>query len=134
MEILLNIDVPDLAAAIDFYTSAFDLRLSRRLFDGEVAELLGAPAPIYLLVKAEGSMPAPGVGQPRDFWRHWTPLHLDVVVADLDAALARALAAGARSEGPVLEQGYGRLARLSDPFGHGFCLIQWRGEGYAEVS
>ncbi|MGH8355165.1 MAG: VOC family protein [Pseudomonas sp.] len=134
MELLVNIDVPELDAAIDFYTRALDLRLGRRLFDGAVAELLGSAVPIYLLAQDAGSRPAAGVRQGRDYRRHWTPLHLDFVVADLDAALVRALAAGARAEGPVREQAYGRLALLSDPFGHGFCLIQWRGRGYAEVS
>lgn len=134
MELLVNIDVPDLDAALDFYTRALDLRLARRLFDGTVAELLGGAVPIYLLAQAAGSRPAAGVRQGRDYRRHWTPLHLDFVVADLDAAVVRALAAGACAEGPVREQAYGRLALLSDPFGHGFCLIQWRGRGYAEVS
>ncbi|MDZ3824625.1 MAG: VOC family protein, partial [Pseudoxanthomonas sp.] len=70
----------------------------------------------------------------RDYSRHWTPVHLDIVVEDLDAALARALAAGARLERPVLEQRWGRLAPLADPFGHGFCLIQFLGRGYDEIA
>jgi len=53
-----------------------------------------------------------------------------VVVDDLDAALARAIAAGARQEGEIHEYDWGRLVTLSDPFGHGLCFVQWRGEGY----
>lgn len=133
MELLLNLDVPDLAAAEAFYTRALGLRVGRRLFAGSVVELLGAAVPLYLLHKAAGSRPFATARTGRDYGRHWTPLHLDVVVDDLDVALARALAAGARQEGAINEQAWGRLALLSDPFGHGFCLLQWRGDGYAEV-
>lgn len=58
------------------------------------------------------------------------PLHLDWVVEDIDAALMRAVAAGAMLEQPVRERRWGRIAVLADPFGHGFCLIQFTGEGY----
>lgn len=134
MHLLLNIDVPDLPAAERFYTEALGLRLGRRLFAGTVVELLGAPLPIYLLHQAAGSLPFAASQQGRSYRRHWTPLHLDLVVDDLEAALARALAAGARQEGPIRSEAWGRLVGLSDPFGHGLCLLQWRGLGYAEVS
>ncbi|MFI8744625.1 VOC family protein [Pseudomonas sp. NPDC077186] len=133
MQLLLNLDVPDLAAAEAFYTHGLGLRVGRRLFAGSVIELLGAAVPFYLLHKAAGSAPCGRQGIVRDYGRHWTPLHLDVVVDDLDAALARALAAGARQEGAISEQQWGRLATLSDPFGHGLCLLQWRGDGYEQV-
>ena len=93
MHVLVNIDVPDLAAAEAFYTRAFDLRVSRR-FGNAGVELLGGNAPVYLLEKPAGSTGA-GI-TPRDYARHWTPLHCDVVVDDLDAALARALPASTR--------------------------------------
>jgi predicted enzyme related to lactoylglutathione lyase len=57
-------------------------------------------------------------------------VHLDWVVADIDAALARAVAAGAALERPVRERLWGTIAVLSDPFGHGFCLIQFSDAGY----
>jgi predicted enzyme related to lactoylglutathione lyase len=132
MQLLANIDVPDLEAAIGFYTRALGLKLERRLFGGAVAELSGASTALYLLSKAEGSMPVATIVQRRDYRRHWTPVHLDFVVADLDSALTRALEAGARCEEPPQDHAYGRLALLSDPFGHGFCLLQWHGRGYAE--
>tara|TARA_R100001244_G_scaffold511_10_gene1107 strand:+ start:21100 stop:21519 length:420 start_codon:yes stop_codon:yes gene_type:complete len=134
VQLLLNIDVPDLPAAVAFYTQAFGLRVGRRLFAGEVVELLGAPLPIYLLAKPAGSAPFAASEQGRSYQRHWTPVHLDVVVADLDAALARALAAGAQQEGAIQTAVWGRLAGLRDPFGHGICLLQWQGLGYAEVA
>lgn len=129
MRILVNIDVPDLEAAIDFYTRAFGLALQRRLGPG-AAEMLGAPAPIYLLQKAAGTPAAGAARQPRDYARHWTPVHLDVVVEDVDAAVARAVAAGARLEDPAVSHDWGRIAHLSDPFGHGICVMQFLGRGY----
>jgi len=131
MRLLLNIDVPDLAAAERFYIDAFGLRPGRRLGDG-VLELLGAEAPIYLLRQPAGSTGA--AAQPRDYARHWTPLHLDVVVEDLDAALAAALAAGATPDGDAREAAWGRIVRIADPFGHGWCLLQFLGNGYDEIT
>jgi catechol 2,3-dioxygenase-like lactoylglutathione lyase family enzyme len=42
MNLLINVDVPDLAAAIAFYTAAFGLTLTRR-FGADGAELDGGP-------------------------------------------------------------------------------------------
>lgn len=122
---LVNIDVPDLAAAETFYTAAFGLKPGRR-FDGWM-ELLGLPVPLYLLPK--DGPPIAG-GAPRDYSRHWTPVHLDLTVDDLDVALARATAAGALVEAAPREAPYGRIAMLADPFGHGWCLIQFNEAGY----
>lgn len=125
---IVNLDVPDLAAAEAFYTQAFGLRIGRRLGAG-ATELLGGPTPLYLLHNADGSAAA-DEGDVRDYERHWTPIHLDWVVDDINAALSRAVAAGALIERPVSERAWGRLAVLADPFGHGFCLLQFVGKGY----
>lgn len=130
--VLINIDVDDIERAVAFYTAAFELRLGRR-FDGGFVELLGAEAPFYLLKKPPGSAPFAGADVARSYARHWTPLHLDLVVKDLDAALARAVAAGAKLEQAPSAHAYGRLALLVDPFGHGFCLLEFRGRGYDEL-
>jgi catechol 2,3-dioxygenase-like lactoylglutathione lyase family enzyme len=131
--VLINIDVPDLEQGIRFYTGAFGLRLSRRLGDG-FAELLGADAPIYLLENRQGSPPFRNAAVARDYGRHWTPVHIDFIVTDLDAALAQALAAGATQEGEPSEHAYGRLVLLSDPFGHGVCLLQFNAQGYDSIA
>lgn len=131
MRLLLNLDVSDLATAETFYAAAFGLRPARRL-GGGVLELTGAQVPVYLLRKPAGSVGAGG--SVRDYARHWTPLHVDVVVDDLDAALARALAAGAIQEGAIREAAWGRIVQLADPFGHGWCLLQFLGRGYDEIA
>jgi catechol 2,3-dioxygenase-like lactoylglutathione lyase family enzyme len=130
--VLINLDVDDIERAIVFYTAALELRVGRR-FDNAFVELLGAEAPIYLLQKSAGSEPFAKAEQGRSYDRHWTPLHLDFVVDDLDSALARALAAGAVLESAPSQHAYGRLALLHDPFGHGFCLLQFEGKGYDEL-
>jgi lactoylglutathione lyase len=129
---LVNIDVDDLEAGIRFYTNAFGLRIGRR-FDGAV-ELLGAEAPIYLLVKRVGSAPFVGASSLREYERHWTPIHLDFAVEDLAAAIARAEAAGAKREGGPSEQAWGRIALFSDPFGHDFCLLEFSDAGYDAIA
>jgi len=131
MDLLVNIDVPDLGSAIAFYRDAFGLTLSRRLSAG-VAELSGWPARLYLLQKPAGSRAA--AGDLRHYDRHWTPVHLDVAVDDLDASLARALAAGARAETDIRTEPWGRIVVVADPFGHGLCLLQFLGRGYDEIS
>ncbi len=133
MDFLVNIDVDDLASAEAFYTHAFGLIPGRR-FGTNGVELLGGPAPIYLLVKPSGTSATPQVRDRRDYRRHWTPVHLDWVVDDLDAALDRAVAAGARVEQAPATHAWGRIALLADPFGHGFCLLQFLGRGYDEIA
>ncbi|AKT43041.1 VOC family protein [Chondromyces crocatus] len=135
-KLLINIDVDDLARAVDFYTRAFELTVGRRFGDGGV-ELLGGTSPIYLLLKPAGTAPSAAAGsvaRARDYGRHWTPVHLDVAVDDLEAAVKRAEAAGATLEQPIVASGWGRMALLADPFGHGFCVLQFEGEGYDAIA
>ena len=133
MRLLVNIDVDDLDRAVRFYTEALGLRLERRLFDGSVAEMGGASATLYLLQKGAGTPPHEGATSVRDYRRHWTPVHLDFQVADLDHAVEQALSAGAALEGGILSFVWGRQATLADPFGNGFCLLEFAGDGYDAV-
>jgi predicted enzyme related to lactoylglutathione lyase len=132
MSLLVNIDVEDLEKATAFYCAALGLRVGRR-FDGAV-ELLGSTAPVYLLEKAAGSSAASTTDQQRDYRRHWTPVHLDFAVPDIVAALERAKAAGASVESEIKTSAWGRLVLLADPFGNGFCLLQFLGRGYDEIT
>src|SRR5690348_523439 len=116
MNLLVNVDVPDLEKAEAFYVRAFGLEVGRRFGSGAV-ELLGATAHIYLLLKASGTVPFADAAAGRDYARHWTPVHVDFEVADLDAAVQRAVDAGARLEGGIVTRKWGRMANLSDPFG-----------------
>lgn len=131
MNLLINIDVPDLRHAESFYCQAFGLEPARR-FGTAGVELLGAAVPIYLLEKAAGTEGADTSA--RQYARHWTPIHLDIVVDDLDTALVRALQAGARQEGDIRTAAWGRIVQMADPFGHGWCLLQFLGRGYDEIA
>ena len=131
-DLLVNIDVDDLEKAITFYTVGLGLSVSRRL-GPDIAELRGASAPLYLTEQPAGTLPASGSAATRDYGRHWTPIHLDFVVPELEPAIERARAAGAALEGGIREFAWGRYAVLADPFGHGFCVLQFKGRGYAEL-
>ncbi|MBM9605290.1 hypothetical protein JWG88_13610 [Desulfopila inferna] len=96
MQLLVNIDVDDLDRAIDFFCAAFELHIGRR-FGVDGVELLGGSTPIYLLLKTDGTQASPVSPHLRNYQRHWTPVHLDIVVDDIDAAVRRALTAGGKT-------------------------------------
>jgi predicted enzyme related to lactoylglutathione lyase len=133
MDLLVNLDVDDLEKAVRFYSAAFGLKVGRR-FGAFGAEMLGSSAPIYLLVKEPGTQAAQTIPQPRSYERHWTPIHLDFVVEDIGPAVEKAVSAGARLEKPITTHKWGKLALMADPFGHGFCFVQFLGRGYEEVA
>ena len=131
MKLLVNIDVAELDKATRFYCDALGLRVGRR-FDGAV-ELLGLNAPLYLLEKPGGTPPFAGAAK-REYTRHWTPVHLDFEVSDLPAAVGRARNAGATLEQDIETKSWGSIAMFADPFGNGFCLLEFRGGGYDEIA
>jgi predicted enzyme related to lactoylglutathione lyase len=114
------IDVSDLDAASTFYCDSLDcIEVGRSA--GSV-RLTADGNDLYLLLRAEGSMPFPAATEPRSFARHWTPVHLDFVVEDLARATAGITKLGGSVEGG--ESGdWGSLTRCADPFGNGFCLL-----------
>jgi predicted enzyme related to lactoylglutathione lyase len=129
-EIRVCIDVDDLNRAVAFYGDVFGLAPGRRLGTDWV-EMLGAVVPIDLLATPAGTRPLPN--EPavrREFARHWTPVHVDFVVSDLDATVKRAVACGATLDREVQDCPYGRLANLADPFGNGLCVIEMNSRGY----
>lgn len=127
------VDVEDLDSGIRFYTQALGLQLGRTV-NGVWAELLGASSPIDLLANPQGSAAYEDREAPtRDYHRHWTPVHLDFVVSDLEAAVERARSAGATLDREIQSRKWGRMANLADPFGNGLCLLEFRGRGYDEL-
>ncbi len=133
MHVLINIDVDDLDEATHFYRKAFGLKLGRR-FGVDGIELLGSSAPIYLLAKTAGTAISNVSSARRSYERHWTPIHLDFIVEEIQSAVQQALDAGARLESPIATHKWGRHALRADPFGHGFCLLQFLGRGYDEIA
>jgi PhnB protein len=109
--------VRDAAAAIGFYQRVFGAEEVYRLSEpgGRIghAELRLGAARLML----SDEYPEHGVLGPLSVGGAPVSLHLEV--ADVDAVVARAVAAGAKLDRPVQDQFYGeRTAKLVDPFGH----------------
>lgn len=118
-----SIDVPDLAAGLRFYGTVFGFTEVARPFP-TLAVCDAGNATVCLHEKAAGTDPAPGSDDQRRYTRHWTPVHLDLHVHDLDAVLARIRAEGGIVEREMRSVGPKNVAFCSDPFGHGFCVIE----------
>ncbi len=125
----MYIEVSDLDSGLAFYTSGLGLRELRR-FTPRWVELAGARVPIHLLARPDPSFKAGQRLLARSYERHWTPVHLDLIVDDLKVALQRALAAGATLDRDIVDHHYWRMANLADPFGNGIDLIQFAQGGY----
>jgi predicted enzyme related to lactoylglutathione lyase len=133
IEVHAYIDVADLERGIAFYCDGLNLTLRRRLSPSWV-ELAGANLPIFLLGNRKPTTNLGGTQIQRDFARHWTPVHLDFIVPELDAAVVRLTGLGATLDRPIQLAEYGRMANMADPFGNGFDLIEFSGSGYDAVS
>lgn len=132
MQFLVNIDVDDLDKAVQFYGAAFGLQPGRKLGEAGI-EMLGGAAPIHLLHKPAGTHASAATDAHRHYTRHWSPLHLDFIVDDIEAAVQRAVAAGAIVEETISVHAWGKLALMADPFGHGFCFVQLSEQGYDAI-
>lgn len=121
----VSIDVPNLAQGVVFYCGAFGFSKKGEPVPG-VAVLQGLNVELCLLERPAGSKPSPNTRDRRTFERHWTPVHLDFHVEDLHAALERAEALGAKREQVFENPQHGSAAFCTDPFGHGFCLLERR--------
>ena len=133
-KIIINIDVPSLDAGVAFYSSGLGFDLKRTLFKNSVAEMALGEVMIYLVEQNEGTRPFPDARETRKYERHWTPVHLDVVVDNMKLAIRRASEAGATVSGETMVSAWGTLTPLADPFGHGLCLLEFSEEGYNAVA
>lgn len=109
------------AAAIDFYKAAFGAEEVMRL-PGPNGRLMHASVTISgAMVLLVDEMPDYGVLGPNRLCG--TPVTLHLVVPDVDAAVARAVAAGASIVMPVGNQFWGdRYGVVKDPFGHKWSI------------
>ena len=119
----VSVDVPSLDEGLRFYGEAFGFDKASEPFPG-VAGLCAGNAELLLWVKEPGSPASPHTGEKRHYDRHWTPVHIDFHVDNFKESLTRALAAGAKQERLFETPGRPAVAFCSDPFGHGFCLIE----------
>jgi PhnB protein len=109
------------AAAIEFYKKAFGARENMR-FESELMGLVHAEIQIgnSVIMLAEESlqhdMPGPQT-------LGGSPVTIEMFVEDSDAAVERAVAAGARVTSPVQDHFYGyRAGTVADPFGYSWTI------------
>lgn len=123
ISVSVSVDVPNVVDGVRFYTNAFGFAKSAQPFP-EMVVLRAGNSEICLLEKVPGSIPSGYTQETRHYDRHWTPVHMDFHVDDLKSALAKALEAGAKQEQLFENPDHGSVVFCSDPFGHGFCLIE----------
>jgi predicted enzyme related to lactoylglutathione lyase len=127
------IEVTEAARGIAFYCEGLGLTLKRQLSPTWL-ELAGGNLPIFLLAGRPAVADLGSRTVARSYERHWTPVHLDFIVDDLDAAVSRLTALGGTLDRDIKIREYGRIANMADPFGNGFDLIEFSGAGYDAVS
>jgi PhnB protein len=109
------------AAALDFYKAAFGaIELSR--LPGPGGKLMHASVRIGdSILMLNDEFPQHGGFGPKAL--KGSPVTIHVYVADVDAAFAKAVAAGAKVRMPVADMFWGdRYGQLEDPFGHIWSL------------
>jgi len=109
--------VKDAAAAIEFYKKAFGATDQMRLIGPGTkighAQIRIGNSVIYLADEFPefGTVGPQGTGS--------SPVKMDIVVDDVDAVVARAIAAGAKEVRAAQDQFYGmRTGQIADPFGY----------------
>ncbi len=118
----ISIDVPDLGSAILFYTNGLGFKEVKKA-GANMFILDAGTIKVYLLQKEPNSASTKLDTALRTYDRHWTPIHFDFDVDDIEKTLKLVVTAGGIHEGS--ESGdWGSIAYCSDPFGHGFCLIE----------
>ena len=132
IEVHAYIEVTEAERGIAFYCEGLGLTLKRR-YSPTWYELSGANCPVFLLANRPPVADLGSTTAKRSYERHWTPVHLDFIVDDIDATVARLVALGASLDREVQTKEYGRIAYMADPFGNGFDLIEFAGGGYDAV-
>jgi len=111
----------DAKAAIDFYKRAFgaELLMSLDMPDGKVAHAEIRIGDSILMLSEESAE----WGNKSPLTLGGSPVFMMIYVPDVDAAFAKALAAGATEVRPVQDQFYGdRAGTLKDPYGYQWTL------------
>lgn len=119
MKFDICIDVENVARAVEFYGRGIGLTVAQQ--EPDWAQIKCGEQTIWLMQVAAG----PEGAITRNYHRHWTPVHLDLVVEEnLEAVVSRAVAAGGKLDREIQSTKNGRLANISDPSGNGIDLVQ----------
>jgi PhnB protein len=119
----LHLVVEDIPASVDFYRNAFGARLTRtlRLPDGSIviADLLLDDLPLALAAPVPGT----SLATPRSTGTSVAAYRF--AVQDAEAAMERAVSAGATVHSPVQDAFWGvRTGEVLDPSGHRWAFDQ----------
>ena len=119
----LHLVVENIPASVDFYRQAFGARVTRqlRLPDGSMvtADLLLEELPLALAAPMPGTL----LATPRSTGTSVAAYRL--TVPDADAAMQRAVSAGATVHSPVQDAFWGvRTGEVLDPSGHRWAFDQ----------
>jgi predicted enzyme related to lactoylglutathione lyase len=119
MKLEVCIDVDDVDRAVEFYGRGLGLEIQKQEKEWAKAAL---DQQVFWIMKIA---PGPSGAISRDYKRHWTPIHLDFHVDDVDAIVKRALAAGGKLDREIQRNpDGGAMANLSDPSGNGIDLVR----------
>ena len=119
MKLEICIDVDDVDRAVEFYGRGLGLEIEKH--EKEWAKAVLGEQVFWIMKIAAG----PSDAISRDYKRHWTPIHLDFHVDDIEAVVKRALAAGGKLDRDIQHNADGGgMANLSDPSGNGIDLVQ----------
>jgi predicted enzyme related to lactoylglutathione lyase len=114
MKMEICIDVDDVARAVEFYGRGLGLGVAKQ--EADWAQLKLGEQTFWIMKIPAGAQGAIS----RDYRRHWTPVHLDFAVDDIEGAITRAVSAGGKLEG----RPKATLANLADPSGNGVDLVE----------
>jgi predicted enzyme related to lactoylglutathione lyase len=119
MKLDICVDVDDVDRAVEFYGRGLGLEIQKH--EKEWAKAMLGEQVFWIMKVASG----PSGAISRDYKRHWTPIHLDFHVDEIDAVVKRALAAGGKLDREIQRNpDGGGIANLSDPAGNGIDLVQ----------
>ena len=119
MKLEICIDVDDVDRAVKFYGRGLGLEIPQH--EKEWAKAVLGGQVFWIMEVAAG----PSGAISRSYQRHWTPIHLDFHVGDIDLAVKRAIEAGGKLDREIQRNPEGgAMANLSDPSGNGIDLVQ----------
>ena len=105
---LVGIDVEDMERSAQFWVALLGLKIASREDD-------------YLEFEGQGDGPRLYVQKVPEKKTAKTRVHLDIAVQDLDIAVSRAVALGAKKIKPFISTGHSWVV-MEDPDGNEFCL------------
>lgn len=120
VKVSVCIDVPDLSAATAFYCDVLGCSVDKERASHSTLSVGGVT--MQLMLKEAGTAATGNGSCHRTYERHWTPVHLDFDVDDLDGAVAAVKRSGGTVES-INRGEWGAAAICADPFGNGFCLV-----------